>query len=81
MDKSWDRARDKPIHELLGLPKGRRRIQICCPFPDHDDSSPSFSLFDDNGYKCYGCGKHGLGAIDFLVHMGFSKKDILDEFG
>lgn len=81
MDKSWEKARGKPIHELLGIARGRRRVQICCPFPDHDDSSPSFSLFDDQGYRCYGCGKKGFGAVDFLIDMGFSKKDILDEFG
>jgi DNA primase len=81
MDKSWDKARSKSIHELLGIACNRRRIQICCPFPDHNDSSPSFSLFEDNGFKCYGCGKQGNGAVDFLIHMGFDKKQILEEFG
>lgn len=81
VDKSWKHAREQPIHDLLGVPKGRKRIQIQCPFPDHDDRSPSFSLFDDNGYKCYGCGKSGHGAVDFLIDMGFNKKQILDEYG
>lgn len=86
-EKSWTKARDHPIHNLLGLPKGRKRLQICCPFPDHDDSSPSFSLFDDNGYKCYGCDRKGSGAVDFLMHMGYvnqeggPSKEILEEFG
>lgn len=80
-EKCWNKARDHPIHDLLGVPRGRRRVQLCCPFPDHDDGTPSFSLFDDNGYKCYGCGKQGHGTVDFLVDMGYSKKDIIDEFG
>jgi len=31
-----------------------------CPFPDHDDSNPSFSVNLLNGfYKCHGCGNEG----------------------
>lgn len=33
---------------------------IRCPFPDHDDGSPSFS-YDDNKqvFNCFGCGRSG----------------------
>lgn len=31
-----------------------------CPFPDHDDRTPSFSVSPDKGiYKCFGCGRGG----------------------
>jgi DNA primase len=31
-----------------------------CPFPDHDDSSPSFGVnLESNLYNCFGCGKTG----------------------
>ena len=31
-----------------------------CPFPDHDDSSPSFGVnTESNLYNCFGCGKTG----------------------
>lgn len=37
-----------------------------CPFPDHDDSTPSFFVNEDNGfYICFGCGRSG-GVVGFL---------------
>lgn len=30
-----------------------------CPIPTHDDHSPSFTVYDDDHFHCYGCGKHG----------------------
>ena len=43
----------------------------CCPFPTHDDRTPSFSveLKDGNGgrWNCFGCGKSGK-LVDFEVH-------------
>jgi hypothetical protein len=32
---------------------------ICCPHPDHDDSTPSCALYNDGHYHCFGCGAHG----------------------
>jgi hypothetical protein len=45
---------------------------IRCPFPGHDDSTPSFNLFDagDEGsprlWACFGCGKRG--DVVHLIH-------------
>jgi len=40
-----------------------------CPFPDHEDSDPSFHVYDDSCYfKCYGCGKEG-DMLDFYCLM------------
>jgi hypothetical protein len=43
-----------------------------CPFPDHNDTRPSFSveLVDGNGgrWKCESCGKHGK-LVDFERHL------------
>jgi putative DNA primase/helicase len=42
-----------------------------CPFPDHDDANPSFSVqIDDGGFNCHGCEKKGGDIIDFhcLMH-------------
>ncbi|MGB3633910.1 MAG: CHC2 zinc finger domain-containing protein, partial [Rubrobacteraceae bacterium] len=31
-----------------------------CPYPDHSEKSPSFSVTPDKGfYYCFGCGKGG----------------------
>lgn len=37
--------------------------KIRCPF--HEDNSPSLHVYDDGGWKCFGCGLHG-DVIDFL---------------
>lgn len=34
-----------------------------CPFPDHEDLDPSFHLWPDERFACFGCGRHG-DAID-----------------
>ena len=40
-----------------------------CPFPDHDDKSPSFEIKQNGMYwKCYGCNASG-GSIDLVKHM------------
>jgi CHC2 zinc finger len=33
----------------------------CCPFPDHDDQTPSFRAYPDpdEGWYCYGCNRGG----------------------
>lgn len=36
----------------------------CCPF--HNDRSPSFVVYGDGHYHCYGCGAHG-DVIDFVA--------------
>ena len=42
-----------------------------CPFPDHEDKTPSFEVKKSRVYWiCYGCQRHG-GSIDFVkVHFG-----------
>lgn len=37
-----------------------------CPF--HADTSPSFYVFPDNHYKCFGCGEHG-DAMNFIMKL------------
>jgi len=37
-----------------------------CPFPDHNERTPSFTVYpDESRYTCFGCGQHG-DAIDFI---------------
>ena len=43
------------------------RHQGLCPF--HQEKSPSFYVFEDQGnYHCFGCGAHGT-AIDFVMNL------------
>ena len=70
--------RDIPIAKILNKPEGRR-IKICCPLDSHNDKTPSFCVFPDNGFKCFGCDAKGSGAIDFAMAMGFDFKQALEE--
>lgn len=60
-----DKVREaNSIGELIGqyteLKGGGHRLMGRCPFPDHSDKSPSFSVTEDNQlYYCYGCKKGG----------------------
>jgi DNA primase len=52
------------IVEIIGqhteLKGSGHRLMGRCPFPDHSDKSPSFSVTEDNQlYYCYGCKKGG----------------------
>lgn len=40
------------------VPSGDRWTSLC-PFPTHKDSKPSFVVYKDGSYHCFGCGAHG----------------------
>lgn len=53
-----------PLREVCG------KKQTLCPF--HEEKTPSFFIYPDNSYHCFGCGAHG-NAIDFLMkNLGYS---------
>jgi DNA primase len=57
---------------------GTRQIGLC---PFHCEKTPSFFVFDNNRYHCYGCGAHG-DCIDFIMKLhGLSFKDALKHLG
>jgi DNA primase len=46
--------------------------RMLCPF--HDENNPSFFIYPNNSYYCFGCGVHG-NAIDFVMQkLGYSFK-------
>ncbi len=45
------------------LERAGRLWKACCPF--HEEKTPSFTIYEDDHYHCFGCGAHG-DAIDFL---------------
>ena len=69
--------RDIPIHRLLGLTNSGNRVKLLCPF--HKEKTASFFLNSDNSFKCFGCGKGGRGAIDFVVELGYTFQEALEE--
>jgi hypothetical protein len=71
-------ALQKPILQLYDFKKlkkvGDKHI-ACCPF--HDDSTPSFYIYHNNSYHCFGCEANG-NAIDFTMRINnFSYKDAI----
>lgn len=66
-------AKDIPIKEVLlkygsieGEVKEREGFKCRCPLPGHNDSDPSFKVYEStNTFHCFGCGKAG-GPIDLL---------------
>jgi hypothetical protein len=57
---------------------GARHVGLC---PFHAERTPSFYVFQDNHYKCFGCGEHG-DVIDFVQkHYGLSFQDALKHLG
>lgn len=35
------------------------RLLGCCPLPHHQDSTPSFNVYSDDRWHCFGCREHG----------------------
>lgn len=48
----------------LELKKSGGNLTACCPF--HTESTPSFHVYPDNHFHCFGCGKHGT-ILDFVA--------------
>lgn len=58
--KDYSRFIETPIKLVSG------KKQTVCPF--HKESTPSFFIYPNNSYHCFGCGAHGNNAIDFLIN-------------
>ena len=62
---------DDILRDFVPLQKkgGGQNLWACCPYPDHNESTPSFSIHPARGfYKCFGCGKGG-DTITFLQEV------------
>jgi len=73
-----DRARSVRIEKILGIDIATRRTCINCPI--HGERTPSFYIYPDGSYHCFGkCSKGGQNAIDFLIELGASFKEAVEE--
>ncbi len=68
-------VRNIRIHRILNIMDNGRRVSIRCPY--HGERTPSFTLYPDNSFYCFGCGANGNGSIDFLMKMGASFSESL----
>ena len=57
-----------PLAAVVGrrvrLARSGRQMKGCCPF--HNEKTPSFYVYEDGQYHCFGCGAHG-DAISFVM--------------
>ena len=66
------------VVESAGVILNRAGFGLC---PFHDEKTPSFKVFPDNHFKCFGCGEHG-DVIDFIQkYYGLSFPDALKHLG
>jgi hypothetical protein len=52
--------------DILGLGATRGRVTIKCPL--HHDTSPSFVIYPDGHWRCFGCGAYG-DALDLYAAL------------
>ena len=69
--------RSIPIHSILGLSNDGRKVKMKCPF--HNEDTASFFIFPENTYYCFGCARGGYGSISFLVDLGYSFEESIQE--
>ena len=74
-DDQIARAKEFPIRDMYQgeLRDNRGHFAGLCPF--HDERSPSFVIYENNSYYCFGCGAWG-DAIDFYAkqhHVSFAE--------
>lgn len=65
-EQKKESAKQTPILSLYPFQKLRKlgsRYTALCPF--HNDNTPSFVIYPDNSFHCFGCQAHG-DAIDFI---------------
>jgi len=75
-----EQCRDVDIAELneydMKKANHNRKFSLC---PFHNEKTPSFWVFDDNSWKCFGCGANGQNAIDFVMKKkGLSFRDAVN---
>ena len=52
------------------LRRSGQNLTGSCPF--HEDNTPSFTIFPDNHFKCFGCGVNGdsIALLDKFIKVG-----------
>lgn len=78
MDKDKiNRLREIRIEKLLGIEETGRKIFVRCPV--HRERSASLVIYPDGSYHCFGCSLHGRNAIDFIISLGGTFIEALEE--
>lgn len=62
---------------LLNVADKGRRVMVKCPF--HPEKTASLAIYPNNGFHCFGCAKHGKNAVDFIVALGYTFPEAIEE--
>ena len=77
-EQELELIRSIPITHVLNIRAPTNRPhKICCPI--HNEKTPSFTIYPDGSFFCYGCNVGGNNAIDLLTKMGLSFKEAVEE--
>lgn len=69
LEQKKEAAKQTPILSLYPFKKLRKlgsRHTALCPF--HNEKTPSFTIYPNNTFHCFGCQKHG-DAINFVQYL------------
>jgi len=72
-----ERCRHVPIHLIVGDKRVNRKVKIVCPF--HAERTASLVIFPSGGYKCFGCGSGSRSSIDFIMALGATFPEAIEE--
>jgi len=56
------------VQQSTGMELRRNGNKLTGLCPLHHEKTPSFTVFEDNHFKCFGCGAHG-DAVDFIQSL------------
>lgn len=76
-NEELNKIRGISIHCILGSSNSGRNVSIRCPI--HNERTPSFIIYPDNSFHCFGCGINGSGAIDFTMKLGYTFQESIQE--
>ena len=82
-EASRDFTHQTPIeraNQLIPALTTKRREQISCPTPDHEDKNPSATLYPD-GFKCWSCGARGDKLDYYALKNGLTIRQALEVLG
>lgn len=66
--------------EVTNVERGTGYYKICCPLPKHEDSTPSFTVYEEtNSFYCFGCSMSGKAVDLHRMLRGFSSNKEAEE--
>lgn len=68
-EEEKEKIRSVKVQKILGL-KDSELVQIKCPF--HTEKTPSFTIYPNGSFYCFGCRACGNNALDFLIKQGYT---------